>query len=154
MRRTLFVAFFCLVAGLDFVEANGQTIRTVAIVGDHSPGTPDGVNFTAFSPPQINDLGRVSFAASLSGPGVTTISDSGLWMEDAQGLQKVAEFDYAPGYDHGPQGVFFGEFFQPPFAEPIVVTNESHTLIRAALIGRNAAGESHGGQATLQEGGE
>ena len=60
--------------------------QLVMRLGDHAPGTQDGVVFFpapgfGFDPTPwlFNDQGHIAFNAILSGSGVSTANDSGIW---------------------------------------------------------------------------
>ncbi len=65
--------------------ARAAEIRTVALSGQHAPGTPDGVNFDEFRFPVLNDAGQTAFLAS-GGPGPL----NGVWSEGSGSLALVA----------------------------------------------------------------
>jgi hypothetical protein len=62
----------------------------VAQKGFNAPGTPAGVLFSAFTGETTSPNERAVFRASLSGPGVTTANDQGLWSEHTATVELVA----------------------------------------------------------------
>ena len=73
-------------------------VRAIAREGDRGPGTPSEVRFTGFSTPRLNGAGKAAFFASLSGPGVQSSNNSGLWIAGDAGAELfVREGDAAPG---------------------------------------------------------
>src|SRR6185295_6597484 len=92
-------------------------ISTVALSGQHAPGTVGEVRFTGFNVPQLTSAGEVVFAASLTGEGTgctykgKVCNYEGIWKGDAASLAiAVRGGDQAPGF---PAGVRFGSFYQP-----------------------------------------
>lgn len=88
------VAFQALLTGSGVTTANDMgvwagtrgNLRLIAREGDAAPGTSKGVTFAAFvSMPQINALGQVSVLARLTGTGVNTATDMGIWTTTAKG---------------------------------------------------------------------
>jgi hypothetical protein len=75
--------------------------------GTPAPGTAAGVNFSNASGevdanPVINAAGKVLFQYGLTGPGVTTANDIGLWTGTPGNVSKlVREGDAAPGLGAG-----------------------------------------------------
>src|SRR5262249_42559607 len=88
-------------------EGSGA-MHLVAGAGDHAAGTPSGVNFSSFgfsTTPAFNDAGQTAFWARLSGTGVDSTNDTGIWSEGSGDLQLVARTcQHAPGT---PTGVLF-----------------------------------------------
>jgi hypothetical protein len=93
-------------------EGSGN-LALVARRGSHAPGTAAGVIFstehvTTFYEPVLNDAGQTAFRAFLSGSGVDSTNNEGIWLNGADGLALVARSgDHAPGT---PGGVEFGGF--------------------------------------------
>ena len=82
--------------------------RLAAQSGTQRTGLPDGVNFSGFSNPRINDEGQVVFRGFFSGTGVNTSNNQSLWSEGGGSLHLIArEGTAAPGTG---AGVNFGEF--------------------------------------------
>ena len=75
-------------------EGSGS-LALVARSGDHAPGTPSGVNFSQLRYhlmfAVLNDAGQIAFFASLTGSGVDSTNDLGIWATDRTGaLQLIA----------------------------------------------------------------
>jgi hypothetical protein len=85
---------------------SGGTLSVVARVGDHAPDTPDGVQFGEASYHLISGSGGVSFRGRLSGPGVNSANNQGVWSDSTGVLRLVVrEGQQAPGM---PDGFVFG----------------------------------------------
>ena len=81
-------------------------LAPIARGGQQAPNTEQGVTFLSqgFEPPfseqtRINAAGQVAFQGFLSGPGVVSETNGGIWLSDGEtGLQLVARNgDFAPG---------------------------------------------------------
>ncbi|MEM6459340.1 MAG: choice-of-anchor tandem repeat NxxGxxAF-containing protein [Planctomycetota bacterium] len=59
---------------------------TIALTGDPAPGTAAGVNYSSFSAPVLNGSGQTAFRGGLTGAGVDSTNDSGIWATDPDGL--------------------------------------------------------------------
>ena len=82
-----------------FSGASGA-LGLVAYHGDPAPGT-DG-QFLNLLDPSLNAAGQTAFGATLSGSGIGSTNDSGIWSEGSGALALVArEGDPAPGTDGG-----------------------------------------------------
>jgi len=93
-----------------FVGAPGK-IRMVARTGDGAPGTKN-LKFRELYDPCINADGQVAFQALLTGSGVTTANDMGVWAGTRGKLRLIArEGDAAPGTE---KGVTFASFVSMP----------------------------------------
>jgi len=70
-------------AGVSADNNSGLWRDTVLIAreGSAAPGTSSGVNFNFVSSPQLNAAGQVAFLGGLSGTGVTTSNDAGIWLD-------------------------------------------------------------------------
>jgi hypothetical protein len=96
-------------------EGSGS-MALVARRGSHAPGTAAGVNFsdehvTTFFEPVLNDAGQTAFRAFLSGSGVDSTNNEGIWLGGAAVLAQVVRLgDHAPGT---PVDVEFGGFNGP-----------------------------------------
>ncbi len=95
-------------------EGGGSGLALVARGGNAAPGTDAGVNFIGFFDPVINDLGQIAFRGIVTGTGVTSSNDYGIWSQGGgSGLSLIArEGDAAPGT--GP-GVSFSFLNDPVF---------------------------------------
>ena len=80
--------------------ADGQ-IRMVAREGSIAPGT--NAKFNVLDIPDFNGSDQIAFLSSLSGTGVTSSNDSGLWAEDPSGqLHLIAREGDVMDVDDGP----------------------------------------------------
>jgi hypothetical protein len=81
--------------------ANG-TLSKILREGDAAPQTEAGVSFGNFSSLAVNLLprivdGKVAALAFLTGPGITSTNDTGIWLGDGTQLNKIVrEGDDAP----------------------------------------------------------
>ena len=91
-------------------SSHAAALRTVALTGQHAPGTDSGVNFDTidahlsgysvfvFRGPVLNDTGQVAFRANLIGSGVGSTNKVGVWSEGSGNLGLVARTgSVAPG---------------------------------------------------------
>ena len=88
--------------------------RLIAREGDVAPQVTDGARFgllndpsllteSAFSAPSINSLGQVAWLAHLTGAGVTTANDTGIWVKNNTGQTLlVAREGFALDVNDGP----------------------------------------------------
>ena len=77
-------------------------LELVARTGNPAPGTASGVRFSDLSLPTLNGAGQTAFRASLTGFGVTSSNNLGIWATDSNGaLQLIARtgspLEVAPG---------------------------------------------------------
>jgi hypothetical protein len=102
-----------------FAGTSGS-LQAVVLQGMAAPG---GGDFSTFPvPPQINGSGRVAFVATLTGGGINTSNDRGLYVGSAGSLTKIIrkgdqiDVDPGPGSDlRTVAGIGFrGEAFNPP----------------------------------------
>lgn len=131
------VAFSADTAGLSGVwsERGGNGLQRVAKTGDSAPGTAPGVVFSYFAyHPGQNDAGNIGFYAGLSGPGITSSNDEGLWSDSGGTLHLVArEGSPAPGA---------GYPFAGPFYERVM--NEKGEMAFVSTSGIWSEGGGHG----------
>jgi hypothetical protein len=59
-------------------------VRRVVRAGEAAPGG-GGAVFSDFGNPSINEAAWLAFTATLSGPGVSTANDRGIWVRDSSG---------------------------------------------------------------------
>jgi hypothetical protein len=118
-------------------DRNGA-LELIARAGDQAPGTLPGVRFTGASNPiAMNDAGHVAFGANLTGSGVGTANNVGIWADRGTGVQLVARSrDPAPGM---PAGVNFNS----PFSPTVINTNGEVAFV-AALVGPNLGSNNAG----------
>ncbi len=111
-------------------EGSGS-LALVARVGDHAPGTPNGVNYYDVYDPVLNNAGQTAFLAVLTSIGVNGGLGTGLWSEGSDSLALVARSDDpAPGT---PDGVNFSNFNF--FDVPFVLNDAGQTAFLASLTG-------------------
>ncbi len=103
------LAFFTLLTGADVMLETNNCIVTGTIgnlsmairTGDVAPGT-GGAVFSFFDAPVIDGGGRISFRANLTGPGIDSTNDRGIWTGLPGALTLVArEGGTPPGGDPG-----------------------------------------------------
>jgi hypothetical protein len=110
-------------------------LALVARKGDQAAGAPAGVNYADFvllnatKILELNDAGQVAFGASLTGSGVTSVNDSGIWFGTPTNLTLAArEGDQAPGT---PTGIQFAAVNLTPPA----LNNAGHVAFSGSLTG-------------------
>lgn len=95
-------------------DASG-TLAKVVRMGDPVPNAPTGVFFGTLGGSSLNNAGQITFAADLTGPGISAAMDSGIWVEQSGDTKLIAqEGSPAPGL---PADVVFGPI---GMAEPII----------------------------------
>jgi hypothetical protein len=69
-----------------------DTVRVVALRGQQAPGVTDGAKFSRVlnRGPVLNNSGQVVFRAILSGTGVNSTNDIGIWSEGRGALELVS----------------------------------------------------------------
>jgi hypothetical protein len=91
--------------GRGFWSEGSGSLAAVARSGDHAPGTPSGVNFDfreILETLVLNNAGQTTFRSYLSGAGVTSENEFGLWSEASGSRQLVARLgSQAPGLPAG-----------------------------------------------------
>ena len=99
--------------GPDASGALGLLVRR----GDRAPGTPAGVVFSTLGNPVLNAPGQVAFLGFLTGPGVDSSNQIGIWGPDATGALGLLarKGDQAPGT---PENVVFSNFGNPVLNAP------------------------------------
>src|SRR5262245_32781629 len=115
MRQNVFISV--LLVSLSVVAtAHASGMRTVALTGQSAPGTAGGVTYESFGmfvhpdhfvygTPVLDDAGRVAFRANLTGDGVDSTNNQGVWSEGSGSLSLVGRTgNQAPG---APGGVNF-----------------------------------------------
>jgi hypothetical protein len=99
-------------------ETSGA-LAPVVRSGSQAAGAANGVNYSAFDAPVLNDNGRTAFRATLTGSGVDGTNDQGIWSEGLGSMALVArEGGHAPGT---PSGVSFNDFTHPVLNAPGLV---------------------------------
>ncbi len=66
-------------------EGSGA-LALVARSGDAAPGTPAGVMYGRMNTPVLNGSGQTAFKSNLTGTGVTTVNNWGIWATDSAGV--------------------------------------------------------------------
>ncbi len=127
----------CLVGGLLAVGvvphlAWGKTI-TIAKIDDPAPGAPEGAVFRGFGFPLVNNAGQVAFEASLTGTGVGTTNDFGIW-RDTTLIARAG--DPAHGIDGGANFSTFNF---------LVLNDAGQVAYRASLTGTGVDGTNDDG---------
>jgi hypothetical protein len=95
--------------GLGLWSEGSGSLAAVARSGDQAPGAPSGVSFDfngLVETPVLNNAGQTTFRSYLSGAGVTSENELGIWSEGYSGLDLRARMgNQAPGL---PDGVKYG----------------------------------------------
>lgn len=94
----------------------GGNLELVWREGSPVPGVDAGVSFltSAIFPLEFNDPSELTFMAALTGPGVTTSNDLGIWSSGEGTFHLVArEGMEAPGMQSGFTFARFGEYGDP-----------------------------------------
>lgn len=74
--------------------------KKIAVKGDSAPGSTMGLKFSRFTRFFIANNNAVLFTATLTGPGVTTANDQGVWLSNGGTLELLLrEGDAAPDCD-------------------------------------------------------
>ena len=111
------------------------TYNTRALTGQDAPGAAPGVMFSSFGRPSINSAGQIAFKAELSGTGVDSSNDAGIWSEGSGSLQLVVrEGNAAPGTE---AGVVFQDYSSTghfTITDP-AINDAGRTAFRASLSG-------------------
>jgi hypothetical protein len=80
------------------VQPASATIQTIALRGQSPYSDSSDVAFGGFSLPSINNRGQVAFSATLTGEGLTTFNDNGIWIAAQGSFDQVArEGEPVPG---------------------------------------------------------
>ena len=104
------VIFSARIAGTGVTKANdmgiwlwdGTTSYLVAREGDVAPGiVGTSVKFNVLGAPLANPSGRVAFTATLTGTGVTSTNDTGLWTIEEDGLTPILRLRKGDVYEFG-----------------------------------------------------
>ncbi len=119
-------------------EGGGAGLALVARTGSQAPGTD--VNFSSFGSLVLNDAGQVAFSGNITGVGVTSSNNNGIWSEGGgSGLALVARTgSQAPGT---PGGVNFGSFGSNG-GTPLVLNGAGQTAFLGNLTGAGVNGSN------------
>lgn len=109
-------------------EGNGSGLELVAREGNLAPGTSAHFDrFVIAGLPQLNDLGRMAFLADLTGPGIDSSNNRGIWSNvGGNGLQLVVRKGHATP---GAGNIVFGNVGSPR------INNNGQTVFVATLLG-------------------
>ncbi|MGI9428061.1 MAG: DUF7453 family protein, partial [Bythopirellula sp.] len=120
-------------------EGAGSGLALVAREGSSAPGTAVGVNFRGLGDPLLNSGGQLAFTGRLTGIGVDSTNDSGIWSEGAgHGLTLVARAGEAAADTAA--GVSFSTFFFAP-----VLNSSGQTAFFGSLTGTGVDFQNDGG---------
>jgi hypothetical protein len=112
-------------------------LSLIAQRGDPAPGTEVGIAFDRIDAIALNEAGAVAFRASLTGPGIDTSNDGGIWRSDgAGGLARVFQ-QGEPAPDLGPQIFLSGFGFLNP-----VLNELGDVLVQSFLTGDDVDGSN------------
>ncbi len=125
------IALGAALFALSGMVAEAATLRVVAVTGDVAPGT-GGATYASFNAPALNDVGETAFRALLTGGGVTTANNVGIFT--SRGLA-AREGDVAPGTDSA--------VFISPGAPAL--NNTGETAFTGLLSGAGVTGANNGG---------
>ncbi len=114
VRLLSLVAFVAMLPATRVVASVPTEFRPIALSGQPAAGVPGATYSTIFSGNAVvNDHGQVVFQAQLSGSGVTSLNDFGLWLENSPTSHTLIarSGNQPPGL---PDGVTFSGGFEPP----------------------------------------
>jgi len=104
-----------------------NNLKLVARKGQQAPGLPSGVKWLVPGDPAINDAGQIAFVSLLTGTGVTSANDKGIWSGTAGNFSMVTRKGaQAPGTA---SGVTFADLNDP------VLSGSGHVSFRAVITG-------------------
>lgn len=116
---------------------SSDELRLLARTGDHAPGLPDGVIFSGFDSPVLNDAGQTAFRGFVVGEGIDSSNDIGIWAQDRSGeFQLIARggdmLEVSPGQ--------FVQIGAPSFAARSNEPHESSGFNDRGQLAVNAGG--------------
>ncbi len=126
MNRLAFL--FVLTLSVPTVSAQDLSVRTL-LLSDAGPGTGDGARFDKFRFPAVNDVGEVVFEGELTGPGVTSANDRGLWLVTRTGDLVLLAREGNPAPSGVPGAVFRS------FIAPATINNNGIVVFEATVTG-------------------
>jgi hypothetical protein len=95
-----------------WTKTTAGTLSKLIVKGDIATGAPSGVKFSRFTRFFIADNGDALFTAVVTGPGVTTANDQGVWLRHGGSLEMLLrEGDPAPDCDGARIGAISGVDF-------------------------------------------
>lgn len=134
-----------IMAGTSLSCAGTGPLRPVALTGTDGalgPGRGAGVKFSNFAPatglgsPSIGSTSAVTFLATLTGPGITSSSNTGVWAVRSPYPEAVAvEGDQVPGKS---PGVVFDSFYTAP-----QITDAKFAAFQASMRGPGIDGSNN-----------
>jgi hypothetical protein len=116
---------------------NPGDLQLVARKGSRAQGLPSQVNYDGFvtDPPGYNDSNQVAFVAPLTGLGVGTFNNQGIWAGEPAALTLVArKGNTAPGL---PTGINYDGFERP------VINSSGHIAFRGLLTGQGVGTQNN-----------
>lgn len=124
----------------NFIGKPGN-VTALALTGQQAPGLATGVLFSGLADPVINPGGTAAFFAQLTGTGITSANDTGLWTGTASGVQRVvAEGDDIPAAG---AGVKLGDLVFPSSGEPPCGWNAAGQIaFKASLTGTGVTSDN------------
>ena len=104
-------AFQATISGPNVITSNNDgvwikqdgVLKPIAVEGSAAPGAAAGVLFNSFSELAMNASGQIAFLGILTGAGVTTANDGGIWATTGSGeLRLIARegSPLAPPWNH------------------------------------------------------
>ncbi len=97
--KASFYSLLVVGVGAWFSAAGAEvSFQSVAIINQSAPGLSNNVHFSGFNDVSLADDGRIAFTANISGPGVSSTNNLGLWAGWAGDLNlQVQTGDPVPG---------------------------------------------------------
>jgi len=127
-------------------EATGE-LALVARRGFQAPSVSGGINFASFNAPLLNDLGQTAFVATISGNGVNSSNNQGIWFEQDGTLTLIARRGSPAPYDEHESGSAVAPLFDT--LEDPALNSIGQIAFRATLSGDGVdASNNHGIWAT------
>lgn len=137
MKNVYKIGLIFWLIGSMSTSTSAQLLRVVALTGDPAPGTSSIGNYSTFDNPVLNSAGQVAFKAELTGEGIDSNNNGGIWSEGIGNLNLVTrKGDPAPGT---PSGVSYSYLFPP------VLNSSGKTAFEANLTGPNVSESSNKG---------
>jgi hypothetical protein len=115
------------------VCCNGIEFSTVALEGRAAPDTLTGVTFTSLQSPSLNNSGKVSFSAFVTGIGVNTTNSQGIWSDRFGNLSIVVR-----NGDQVPSEPADTKFDRFRLGTSTLLDDRGHITFLAALTGMQA----------------
>ncbi len=119
-------------SGAIWLQGTDSLVNVVRQGNPVSGVSPEVVFGSLIFPPAMNNVGKIAFSASMTGPELLDLEDSGIWVKGAGPLEAVVlEGEAAPGTS---PGVVFGGGGQIAFAPPLI-NSAGQIAFRGALVG-------------------